>query len=45
MFKDFSWGIVAAVALGVLLIGIVMKAVTPSLPANFQGYVPNSLKS
>lgn len=43
--KDFSWGIVAAVAVGVLLLGIILKIASPSLPATITQYIPNSLKS
>jgi hypothetical protein len=44
MFKDFSWGIVAAVAVGVVLVAFVMKLVFPSLPAKVQTYVPNQFR-
>lgn len=43
--KDFSWGIVAAVAVGVLLLFIVVKAVSPSLPASVRKYLPNVMES
>jgi hypothetical protein len=45
MFKDFSWGIVLAAGVGVLLIGIILKAISPSLPAQLTSYVPSSLKN
>jgi hypothetical protein len=43
--KDFSWGFVVAAAVGFLLLGIVMKIIAPSLPAQLTNYVPTSLKS
>ena len=44
MFKDFSWGIVAAVAVGVLIVAFAMKFAFPSLPAKVQTYIPNQFR-
>lgn len=39
-----DWKVVLATGLGVLLVGIVIKAVAGMLPAAVSGYVPEFLK-
>ena len=45
MLKDFSWGIVAAAAVGVLLLFVIVKIISPSLPAKARTYIPSSLQN